>query len=328
MGRKQTVNIAYLGSLIRQWDNNRDITHAMQIRLIKLLLGTDVNLLMDAQGKYPASNFNMIALALRCHSPKQLVNVVVESGVFVVERCNEADLNCYGIRFFASPLYYVDAALKTKGETPKPSPKTSPKSGRNISIINNTDSISVLSERINEEVVDEFVEDTLTKRRYLFDDIMKQLKAPSNNFSQQFDQRQAEDVVNVLMRHTITKYFKANYERLAKMDVNARTAWLTNLLRSKYIKAILHQTITICRASWRKAERMAVKRQQKQERSYNPLSQYEWMTEDGQRLYDNTLDRQVEVIPPDAPPRPGDNWRWSRMKHEWIEMKQRHGDNE
>ena len=101
MGRKQTVNIAYLGSLIRQWDNNRDITHAMQIRLIKLLLGTDVNLLMDAQGKYPASNFNMIALALRCHSPKQLVNAVVESGVFVVERCNEADLNCYGIRFFA-----------------------------------------------------------------------------------------------------------------------------------------------------------------------------------------------------------------------------------
>ena len=64
MGRKQTVNIAYLGSLIRQWDNNRDITHAMQIRLIKLLLGTDVNLLMDAQGKYPASNFNMIALAI------------------------------------------------------------------------------------------------------------------------------------------------------------------------------------------------------------------------------------------------------------------------
>ena len=92
--------IAFLGSLIRQWDNNRDITHAMQIRLIKLLLGTDVNLLMDAHGKYPASNFNMIALALRCHSPKQLVNAVIESGVFVVERCNEADLNCYGIRFF------------------------------------------------------------------------------------------------------------------------------------------------------------------------------------------------------------------------------------
>ena len=188
MGRKQTVNIAFLGSLIRQWDNNRDITHAMQIRLIKLLLGTDVNLLMDAHGKYPASNFNMIALALRCHSPKQLVNAVIESGVFVVERCNEADLNCYGIRFFASPLFYVDTAVEAKEETPKPSPKTSPKSGRNISIINNTDSNSVLSERINEEVVDEFVEDTLTNKRYLFDDIMKRLQAPSNDFSQQFDQ--------------------------------------------------------------------------------------------------------------------------------------------
>ena len=313
MGRKQTVNIAFLGSLIRQWDNNRDITHAMQIRLIKLLLGTDVNLLMDAHGKYPASNFNMIALALRCHSPKQLVNAVIESGVFVVERCNEADLNCYGIRFFASPLFYVDTTVE--------SPKTSPKSGRNISIINNTDSNSVLSERINEEVVDEFVEDTLTNKRYLFDDIMKRLQAPSNDFSQQFDQKHAEDVVNVLMRHTITKYFKSNYQRLSRMDDNSRTAWLTNLLRSKYIKAMLHQTITICRASWRKAERMAMKRQQKQERSNNPLSQYEWMTEDGQRLYDNTRDRQVEVIPPEAPPRPGNNWRWSRLKHEWIEMK-------
>ena len=325
MGRKQTVNIAFLGSLIRQWDNNRDITHAMQIRLIKLLLGTDVNLLMDAQGKYPASNFNMIALALRCHSPKQLVNVVVESGVFVVERCNEADLNCYGIRFFASPLFYVDTAVEAKEETPKPSPKPSPKlspkSGHNISIINNTDSNSVLSERINEEVVDEFVEDTLTNKRYLFDDIMKRLQAPSNDFSQQFDQKHAEDVVNVLMRHTITKYFKTNYQRLSRMDDNSRTAWLTNLLRSKYIKAMLHQTITICRASWRKAERMAMKRQQKQERSNNPLSQYEWMTEDGQRLYDNTRDRQVEVIPPEAPPRPGNNWRWSRLKHEWIEMR-------
>lgn len=325
MGRKQTVNIAFLGSLIRQWDNNRDITHAMQIRLIKLLLGTDVNLLMDAHGKYPASNFNMIALALRCHSPKQLVNAVIESGVFVVERCNEADLNCYGIRFFASPLFYVDTAVEAKEETPKPSPKPSPKlspkSGHNISIINNTDSNSVLSERINEEVVDEFVEDTLTNKRYLFDDIMKRLQAPSNDFSQQFDQKHAEDVVNVLMRHTITKYFKTNYQRLSRMDDNSRTAWLTNLLRSKYIKAMIHQTITICRASWRKAERMAVKRQQKQERSNNPLSQYEWMTEDGQRLYDNTRDRQVEVIPPEAPPRPGNNWRRSRLKHEWIEMK-------
>ena len=66
------MNIAYLGSLMRQWENNRSITHAMQIRLMKLLLGTDVNLLMDAQGKYPASNFNMIALALRCHSPSNL----------------------------------------------------------------------------------------------------------------------------------------------------------------------------------------------------------------------------------------------------------------
>lgn len=315
------MNIAFLGSLIRQWDNNRDITHAMQIRLIKLLLGTDVNLLMDAHGKYPASNFNMIALALRCHSPKQLVNAVIESGVFVVERCNEADLNCYGIRFFASPLFYVDTTVEAKEETPKPSPKPSPKSGRNISIINNTDSNSVLSERINEEVVDEFVEDTLTNKRYLFDGIMKRLQAPSNDFSQQFDQKHAEDVVNVLMRHTITKYFKSNYQRLSRMDDNSRTAWLTNLLRSKYIKAMLHQTITICRASWRKAERMAMKRQQKQERSNNPLSQYEWMTEDGQRLYDNTRDRQVEVIPPEAPPRPGNNWRWSRLKHEWIEMK-------
>ena len=324
MGRKQTVNIAYLGSLIRQWDNNRDITHAMQIRLMKLLLGTGTTYFMDEQGRYPASNFNAISEAMGCHLPKKLVATVVESGAFAVERCEEADMNVYGIRYFASPLYYDKAEVKSKGETLK----STLKSRVNSSIINNTDNKSVLSERINEEVVDEFVEDTLTKRRYLFDDIMKQLKAPSNNFSQQFDQRQAEDVVNVLMRHTITKYFKANYERLAKMDVNARTAWLTNLLRSKYIKAMLHQTINICRASWRKAERMAVKRQQKQERSYNPLSQYEWMTEDGQRLYDNTLDRQVEVIPPDAPPRPGDNWRWSRMKHEWIEMKQRHGDNE
>ena len=211
--------------------------------------------------------------------------------------------------------------MEAKEETPKPSPKPSPKPGRNISIINNTDSNSVLSERINEEVVDEFVEDTLTNKRYLFDDIMKRLQAPSNDFSQQFDQKHAEDVVNVLMRHTITKYFKANYKRLSRMDDNSRTAWLTNLLRSKYIKAMLHQTITICRASWRKAECMAMKRQQKQERSNNPLSQYEWMTEDGRRLYDNTRDRQVEVIPPEAPPRPGNNWRWSRLKHEWIEMK-------
>ena len=328
MGRKLTVNIAYLGSLMRQWENNRSITHAMQIRLMKLLLGTDVNLLMDAQGRYPASNFNMIALALRCHSPRQLVNAVIESGVFVVERCNEADLNCYGIRFFASPLFYVDTIVEAKGETPKPSPKTSPKSGRNISIINNTDSISVLSERINEQVVDEFVEDTLTNRRYMFDDIMKRLMAPSNDFSQQFDQQQAEDVVNVLMRHTITKYFKTNYERLAKMDLTARTAWLTNLLHSKYIKAMLGQTITICRASWRKVERTRAKKQQEQERAHHPLSPHEWMTEDGQRLYDNTIDRQVELIPDDAPPRPGDNWRWSRMRHEWIEMNRRHGDND
>lgn len=324
MGRKQTVNIAFLGSLMRQWENNRSITHAMQIRLIKLLLGTDVNLLMDAQGRYPASHFNAISEVLRCHLPKKLLAIVVESGAFVVERCDNTDMNVYGIRYFASPLYYDGAEVKSKGETLK-SPL---KSRVNISIINNTDNNSVLSERINEQIVDEFVEDTLTNRRYMFDDIMKRLMAPSNDFSQQFDQKQAEDVVNVLMRHTITKYFKTNYERLAKMDLTARTAWLTNLLHSKYIKAMLGQTITICRASWRKVERTRAKKQREQERANRPLSAYEWMTEDGQRLYDNTIDRQVELIPDDAPPRPGDNWRWSRMKHEWIEMKQRHGDNE
>ena len=233
-------------------------------------------------------------------------------------------MNVYGIRYFASPLYYEKAEVKSKGETLK----STLKSRVNSSIINNTDIKSVLSERINEQVVDEFVEDTLTNRRYMFDDIMKRLMAPSNDFSQQFDQQQAEDVVNVLMRHTITKYFKTNYERLAKMDLTARTAWLTNLLHSKYIKAMLGQTITICRASWRKVERTRAKKQQEQERAHHPLSPHEWMTEDGQRLYDNTIDRQVELIPDDAPPRPGDNWRWSRMRHEWIEMNRRHGDND
>ena len=226
-------------------------------------------------------------------------------------------MNVYGIRYFASPLYYEKAEVKSKGETLKPTLK----SRVNSSIINNTDIKSVLSERINEQVVDEFVEDTLANKRYLFDDIMKRLTAPSNDYSQQFDQKQAEDVVNVLMRHTITKYFKANYQRLAKMDANARAAWLTNLLHSKYIKAMLGQTITICRASWHKAERTQVKKQQEQERAHRPLSPHEWMNAEGQRLYYNTLDRQVELIPDDAPPRPGDNWRWSRMRHEWIEMK-------
>ena len=324
MGRKQTVNIAFLGSLMRQWENNRSITHAMQTRLMKLLLGTGTTYFMDEHGRYPASNFNAISEAMGCHLPKKLVAIVVESGAFAVERCEEADMNVYGIRYFASPLYYEKAEVKSKGETLK----STLKSRVNSSIINNTDIKSVLSERINEQVVDEFVEDTLTNKRYLFDDIMKRLTAPSNDYSQQFDQKQAEDVVNVLMRHTITKYFKANYQRLAKMDANARAAWLTNLLHSKYIRAMLGQTITICRASWRKAERTQVKKQLEQERAHRPLSPHEWMNAEGQRLYDNTLDRQVEVIPPDAPPRPGDNWRWSRMRHEWIEMKQRHGDNE
>ena len=135
MGRKQTVNIAYLGSLIRQWDNNRDITHTMQIRLMKLLLGTGTTYFMDEQGRYPASNFNAISEAMGCHLPKKLVATVVESGAFAVERCEEADMNVYGIRYFASPLYYDKAEVKSKGETLK----STLKSRVNSSIINNTD---------------------------------------------------------------------------------------------------------------------------------------------------------------------------------------------
>ena len=137
---------------------------------MKLLLGTGTTYFMDEQGRYPASNFNAISEAMGCHLPKKLVATVVESGAFAVERCEEADMNVYGIRYFASPLYYDKAEVKSKGETLK----STLKSRVNSSIINNTDNKSVLSERINEEVVDEFVEDTLTKRRYLFDDIMNQ----------------------------------------------------------------------------------------------------------------------------------------------------------
>ena len=47
------------------------------------------------------------------------------------------------------------------------SPKLTLKSGRNSSIINNTDNNSILSERINEHIVDEFVENKLPQQTHI-----------------------------------------------------------------------------------------------------------------------------------------------------------------
>lgn len=133
---KEIIILRKLYAEIRKWENQRGMTSSTIMKLLKLYIGMGVDKLMDKEGKIHCQYFNKMATVLHCRNPRELIDKIVNSGSFKYERCNNSNMNIYGVMWIAPSLFYnseaaskptsetaskptSEAALKTASETPQ-----------------------------------------------------------------------------------------------------------------------------------------------------------------------------------------------------------------
>lgn len=131
---KKIVVTKKLFAEIRKWERQFGVANPNVMRLLKLYIGMDVDYLFNKDGKILCQNFNRMAVVMKAHNPKRLIEMVVQSGSFIYEECNQTDWNIYGILWFASPLCLSDKLLSSRSEN---TPIDRSRIGDNLDIINN-----------------------------------------------------------------------------------------------------------------------------------------------------------------------------------------------
>ncbi len=129
-----------LYSEIRKWEEMLGVSSTNNMRLLKLYIGMGVNYLFTREGKIMARDFNKLAKITHYRNPGKLIKEAVDSGSFLYEKCDKANMNNYGILWIASPLFASENLLKNvSAVTHESDSKNNSESGHNISVIyNNT----------------------------------------------------------------------------------------------------------------------------------------------------------------------------------------------
>lgn len=131
---KKVIITKKLYAEIHKWENLYGMSNPNVMRLLKLYTGMGVNYLLNKDGKILCYNFNKLATVMRSHSPKRIIEMAVRSGSFCYEKCNDANMNIYGITWIASPLCLSDKVLPGRSVG---TPTDNLPVGDNMDIINN-----------------------------------------------------------------------------------------------------------------------------------------------------------------------------------------------
>ena len=99
-----------IGKIIKQTENGKN-SPAIQMKLIKLYFGTDTHSLMNEWGVYPFYHFNQLSKVLKHRSPRQIIEAVVDSKMFIIGSPPAGKKNFYSILWFASPLFVSEKKL-------------------------------------------------------------------------------------------------------------------------------------------------------------------------------------------------------------------------
>ena len=102
---------------IRKWEKMPGTSLYKSMRLLKLYIGMGIDGFMTRDGKILCQDFNRLAKFLGTHNPKKMIDMVVESDSFVYEKCDKANMNYYGIMWFASPFFYKSDKAQQEDDT-------------------------------------------------------------------------------------------------------------------------------------------------------------------------------------------------------------------
>ena len=114
---KEIIVLKKLYAEIRKWEKMPGTTLYKSMRLLKLYIGMGIDGFMTRDGKILCQDFNRLAKFLGTHNPKKMIDMVVESDSFVYEKCDKANMNYYGIMWFASPFFYKSDKARQKEDT-------------------------------------------------------------------------------------------------------------------------------------------------------------------------------------------------------------------
>lgn len=96
---RQEIDIGVLARLLRVW-KERKMTHAQQMRMLRLWLGVEFRSLMDKEGRYPEHNFYELSRLLSYRSVQLFLDDIRKSDCFIM-LCNSKE----GDSFVCSPLW-------------------------------------------------------------------------------------------------------------------------------------------------------------------------------------------------------------------------------
>lgn len=156
----------------------------------------------------------------------------------------------------------------------------------------------------------------------MVNDILLKLMEPRNLKGELIESRQlnredAARVLNILFSTVLpdalssrNEFFGAKYMKYPEK----RIYWMRNLMKNYG-----HKHIARARELFTRRKDVVLEMEQQElaarEEQNRPLSPYEWQDAQGQRWYRWQGCRSS--IPPDAPPRPGEDCQWNRIVKEW-----------
>ena len=114
---KEIIVLKKLYAEIRKWEKMPGTSLYKSMRLLKLYIGMGIDGFMTRDGKILCQDFNRLAKFLGTHNPKKMIDMVVESDSFVYEKCDKANMNYYGIMWFASPFFYKSDKAQQEDDT-------------------------------------------------------------------------------------------------------------------------------------------------------------------------------------------------------------------
>lgn len=349
--RLWACNLEYLGRQLKLW-KRYGVSDSYAIKLMKIWIGYETRDLMDELGRYPAQNFNELRRRFSFNSihklleKLQLCHSFYGSGV----KTNAGVQICYVF----SPVWHhyeeadgellfgaeksLDFSLDLDGNITE--------NIYNNTTVGNADAFSpegeggrlgVRSEGLNDvdekkvrlgivrnyfKLIETFVD---SEHKSFIADIKYRICNPRNKKGEIVDERkptaqQGDEVYQILTDRVLANYlsgkdpfFSDNY----MTHPEKRIYWMKNLMK-KYGFGFIKDA----RRQWKKQhveiEAEVAKKLQAEQKKYRPMSEFEWMDEDGVRWYEDHLGKPQQ-IPADASPRPSVTSTYNLIKKEWRE---------
>lgn len=291
--------------------------------------------LRDAYGRYPKKNCNQIRIRHRFRSKQELLDLLDQSGVFVITDDyiipNLPSFEELGVE----PEVVADCT-----ETSIPVLQNATKELQNATdwdvninmksttISNNSDSIDIIessssypSFSSSESEAKRFFH-SLDASRYPDKAVADALYGFVEDRFEGIGRETARRYVKLLVG-SLEGYLDSQPKFLTQTHKD-RCQWITNIIRSKNgierLENVLktHQEIYHEQQEQdRKSKRLReVEERRRQMHENHPYSQYEYSTSDGQRRYD--LDGDTYTIPIKAPARPSEDSFWNHVENIWT----------